>query len=333
MDAHGDALLTIQDLHLEITRLGHTVAVLNGVNLQLRRGEIVGLVGETGSGKTLTAMSILRLLPPGARLTQGRILIDGEDVVTAAAGQVQRLRGRSVGVIFQQPRASLNPTRPVVEQVADRFVDLLGLARAEAMDRSLELLGRVGLPQPNVRGRQYPHQLSGGMCQRVMVATAIAAGPQLLLADEPTTGLDVTLQAQILDLLTELAQQSQMAVLLITHDLAMVAQACRRVLVMYAGEVVEEGPTDQVLRRPRHPYTQGLVQAIASLEAGQRPLAIPGVVPRFQAPPRSCPFATRCPQVFERCRQERPVLQAVSSAAVHQVACHRVGQEEAACST
>jgi oligopeptide/dipeptide ABC transporter ATP-binding protein len=171
------------------------------------------------------------------------------------------------------------------------------------------------------------------MCQRVMVAMAIAAGPQLLLADEPTTGLDVTLQAQILDLLTELAQQSQMAVLLITHDLAMVAQACRRVLVMYAGEVVEAGPTDEVLRRPRHPYTQGLVQAIASLEAGQRPQAIPGVVPRFQAPPRSCPFATRCPQVFERCRQERPVLQAVSTAPPHQVACHRVGQEEAACST
>jgi len=176
------------------------------------------------------------------------------------------------------------------------------------------------LPEPEVRGWQYPHQLSGGMCQRVMIALAMAAGPKLLLADEPTTGLDVTLQAQILELLTGLAKQEQLAVLLITHDLAMVAESCHRVAVMYAGEVVEEGLTADVLYRPKHPYTVGLVNAVASLEAGQRPIAIPGMVARFQEPPHFCPFAARCPQAFGRCHQARPTLGTVEP--TRQVACH-----------
>ena len=296
--------------------------MLHGVNLTVNAGEVVALVGETGSGKTLTALSTVRLLPPGAIVTAGRASLDGLDLVTATDEQIRQVRGRRIGVIFQQARAALNPTRPVIQQVADRYVDLLGLSRRAALAQAIDLLGQVGLPDPKVRGAQYPHQLSGGMCQRVMIALAIAAGPQLLLADEPTTGLDVTLQAQILKLLTDLVQQQGMAVLLITHDLAVVAQSTQRVYVMYAGEVVEEGPTPAVLRQPRHPYTQGLVNAVSSLEAGERPIAIPGVVPRFYQPPTYCPFVTRCAQAFDRCRQERPTLRLVDGQGV---ACHLYG--------
>ncbi|MEZ4635368.1 MAG: ABC transporter ATP-binding protein [Caldilineaceae bacterium] len=303
----------------EISRPGSHVSVLHGVDLHVDAGEIVGLVGETGSGKTLTAMSILNLLPPGARFTGGQIVFDGVDVCAADNEAIHRLRGRAIGTIFQQPRAALNPTRPAVEQVADRFCDLLGMGRRLALDAAFDLLRRVGIPDPRVRGRQYPHQLSGGMCQRVMVAMAIAAGPRLLLADEPTTGLDVTLQDQILRLITNLSREEGMAVLLITHDLAVVAQTCRRVAVMYAGEVVETGPTDEILNRPKHPYTAGLIEAVAGLEAGRRPAAIPGVVPRFRRPPHFCPFVERCPRAFDRCRVERPTLRAMNG---QEVACH-----------
>ena len=316
-------LLAVENLQLEIRQPGTVLSVLHGVNLTVNTGEVVALVGETGSGKTLTALSTVRLLPPGAQLTAGCARLAGLDLVTATDQQIQAVRGRRIGVIFQQARAALNPTRPVVQQVADRYVDLVGLGRRAALAQAIELLGQVGLPDPQVRGAQYPHQLSGGMCQRVMIALAIAAGPQLLLADEPTTGLDVTLQAQILKLLTDLVQQQGMAVLLITHDLAVVAQSTQRVYVMYAGEVVEHGPTTSVLHQPRHPYTQGLVNAVSSLEAGVRPVAIAGVVPRFAQPPAYCPFVTRCPQAFDRCRQERPALRLVDGQGV---ACHLYGE-------
>jgi oligopeptide/dipeptide ABC transporter ATP-binding protein len=225
-----------------------------------------------------------------------------------------------VGAIFQQPRAALNPTRPIVEQVADRYRDLLNYTRHDARTAAHELMARVGIPDPEERGRQYPHQWSGGMCQRVMVGMAIAAGPRLLLADEPTTGLDVTLQEQILRLIRRLAVEQNMAVLLITHDLAVVAQTCNRVAVMYAGSVVEAGPAAAILHTPQHPYTQGLVQAVATLERGERPIAIPGVVPRFRQMPDYCAFADRCPHVFARCRVERPALHGLTperSAACH----------------
>lgn len=316
-------LLAVENLQLEIRQPSGVLSVLHEVNLTVNAGEVVALVGETGSGKTLTALSTVRLLPPGAKLTAGRALLHELDLVTATDQQIQQVRGRRIGVIFQQARAALNPTRSVVQQVADRYVDLVGLSRRAALAQAIDLLRRVGLPEPKVRGAQYPHQLSGGMCQRVMIALAIAAGPQLLLADEPTTGLDVTLQAQILKLLTDLVQQQGMAVLLITHDLAVVAQSTQRVYVMYAGEVVEHGPTAAVLHQPRHPYTQGLVNAVSSLEAGERPVAIPGVVPRFHQPPTYCPFVTRCPQAFDRCRQERPVLRPVDGQGV---ACHLYGE-------
>lgn len=313
-------LLAVENLQLTIRQPGVVLSVLHGVNLTVNRGEVVALVGETGSGKTLTALSTVRLLPPGAQITAGQVRLAGQDLVTATDRQVQQVRGRQIGVIFQQARAALNPTRPVVQQVADRYVDLLGLTRRTALVRAVDLLGQVGLPEPAVRGYHYPHQLSGGMCQRVMIALAIAAGPQLLLADEPTTGLDVTLQAQILKLLTDLVQQQGLAVLLITHDLAVVAQATQRIYVMYAGAVVESGPTSTVLQQPQHPYTQGLVNAVRSLEAGERPVAIPGLVPRFHQPPTNCPFVGRCALAFDRCQEERPTLHA--SAAGQGVACH-----------
>jgi len=314
------SLLEIENLALVIRQPGATVSVLHGVNLTVDRGEMVALVGETGSGKTLTALSTLRLLPPGAQITAGQVRLAGVDLVTATDRQIQQVRGRQIGVIFQQARAALHPTRPVVQQVADRYVDLLGLPRRAALARAIDLLGQVGLPEPRVRGYQYPHQLSGGMCQRVMIALAIAAEPQLLLADEPTTGLDVTLQAQILKLLADLVQQQGVGVLLITHDLAVVAQATQRLYVMYAGEVVESGPTTTVLQQPQHPYTQGLVNAVRSLEAGERPVAIPGLVPRFHQPPTFCPFVSRCASAFARCQQERPVLR--TNGTGQRVACH-----------
>lgn len=313
-------LLTIRDLGLEIARPGSRVSVLHGVDLTLDEGEILGLVGETGSGKTMTALSILRLLPAGARFTRGAIELDGLDMVRATDAEVRQVRGRVVGTIFQQPRAALNPTRPVVEQVADRLSDLLGQPRRVAVENAFELLRHVGLPDPRSRGRHYPHQLSGGMCQRVMVALAIAAGPRLLLADEPTTGLDVTLQDQILRLIRRLAEEQRMSVLLITHDLAVVAQMCHRVAVMYAGAVVESGPTAQVLQSPRHPYTVGLVTAVASLEQGKRPVTIPGVVPRFRTAPTFCPFVERCPHAFEPCRLHKPPVTLVGPD--QRVACH-----------
>ena len=250
------------------------------------------------------------------------MLLDGHDLVAAESEEINRIRGRVVGIIFQQARAALNPTRPVLQQIADRYVDLLAVPRGQAEERAQELLGNVGIPEPRVRGKQYPHQLSGGMCQRVMIALAIAAGPRLLLADEPTTGLDVTLQAQIMELLADLVEQNEMGLLLITHDLAVVAQSTQRVYVMYAGEVVESGPTTVVLQRPQHPYTQGLVEAVSSLEAGERPVAIPGLVPRFQRPPGFCPFVSRCPRAVDRCYQERPAMHPLS--ATHSAACHLV---------
>jgi oligopeptide/dipeptide ABC transporter ATP-binding protein len=321
-------LLTIRNLGLEIARPGSRVSVLHGVDLTLRAGEILGLVGETGSGKTMTALSILRLLPAGARFTGGSIQLDGLELVGASDADIRHMRGRMVGTIFQQPRAALNPTRPVVEQVADRYCDLLGLGRREAVARADTLLRDVGLPDPATRGRQFPHQLSGGMCQRVMVALAIAAGPRLLLADEPTTGLDVTLQDQILRLIQGLAATERMGVLLITHDLAVVAQVCQRVAVMYAGAVVESGPTAQVLQSPQHPYTAGLVAAVASLEQGARPLTIPGVVPRFQTPPDFCPFVDRCSRAFAPCRLHKPGMTQVGPEQV--AACHLYAAPEAA---
>lgn len=329
-------LLTIDNLHLEIQRPGSHISVLHGVNLSIEAGTIVGLVGETGSGKTITAMSILNLLPRGARFTAGTIEFDGTDLRQANAAAIRQLRGRAIGTIFQQPRAALNPTRTAVAQLADRYCDLLDMSRRAAESAAFDLLRQVGIPDPQVRGHQYPHQLSGGMCQRVMVATAIATGPRLLLADEPTTGLDVTLQDQILRLIVNLSQERNMAVLLITHDLAVVAQTCQRVAVMYAGEVVEDGPTETVLRQPQHPYTVGLVEAVTELEAGRRPVAIQGVVPRFRRPPAFCPFVARCPHAFDRCHAERPQLRQTAAAhkdvhsATHRVACHLFDAENAA---
>lgn len=323
------SLVEIRDLHLEIDHLSGTAAVLHGVNLSVKRGELLGLVGETGSGKTLTAMSILRLLPAGARLTKGQIIFQGKDLLAAPEAEIRALRGRGIGMVFQQARSALHPTRPVLHQVEDRLIDRVGLKRREARVRALELLTQVGIPDPKVRGMQYPHQLSGGMCQRVMIAAAIAAQPQLLIADEPTTGLDVTLQLQIMQLITDLAAHSGTAVILITHDLALVSETCQSIAVMYAGEVVETGPTREVLSRPEHPYTRGLVRAVTSLEQGERPEAMPGIVPRFSNAPTYCPFADRCPDAIVRCRVERPVARAVGSNRL--VACHLADRRDAQC--
>lgn len=300
------SLLHIEDLHVEINHLGRTLHVLNGVDLTLQPGEMVGLVGETGSGKTMTIMTILRMLARGARVTRGRIRFGDRDLLAMDPRELQKVRGREIGIVFQHPRASLNPTRRIVDQIADRYQDVLGLSRRAALAEAGELLHRIGIPEPRTRGRAYPHELSGGMCQRVMVGMGIAAGPKLLLADEPTTGLDVTLQLQIMELIRDLARSTGAAVLLITHDVALVSETCERVAVMYGGRVMEEGAVDAVLRRPKHPYTKSLVDAVRSLEEGVRPGAIPGTVPRFTTAPTWCPFADRCAEAVEACRTRRP---------------------------
>jgi len=313
-------LLEIADLHLEIAHRRRSLKILNGVNLKVRAGEMVGLIGETGSGKTLTLMSILGMFPRGARVTKGRIMFEGKDLTAMSPRELRAVRGSEIGIVFQQPRASLNPTRRVADQVADRFQDVLGFRRKQARERSWELLGQVGIPEPKVRGQHYPHQLSGGMCQRVMVGLGIAGTPRLLLADEPTTGLDVTLQMQVMDLIRDLARSAGMAVLLITHDVALVAEYCERVAVMYGGRIMEDGPTEAVLYDPKHPYTKSLVDAVSSLELGREPMAIEGTVPRFFEDVMFCPFVERCPYKTGLCAAKPP--EPVATADGSLVACH-----------
>jgi oligopeptide/dipeptide ABC transporter ATP-binding protein len=301
------ALLDIQDLTLAFGTHAHPVRVVDRLSLSINQGEILGLVGESGSGKSVTALSIARLLPsPPARYLQGRIQLDGHEVLTAPARTLQQLRGGVVSYIFQEPGTSLNPVLRIETQIQETLCQ----HRPQAAGRPevIRLLERVGIPAPEQRCREYPHQLSGGMQQRIMIAIALASHPKLLVADEPTTALDVTIQAQILDLLGELREQFGMSILLITHNLGLVAHFADRVAVMYAGQIVEAGPADHVLRRPLHPYTRLLLDSVPRLGAGATRLtAIPGSVPKMHSVPSGCRFHPRCPHAQPDCRQIEPV--------------------------
>ncbi|MGH3198432.1 MAG: dipeptide ABC transporter ATP-binding protein [Streptosporangiaceae bacterium] len=305
------SLLQIDDLHTEIRLRSATVHALDGVGLSVEAGECLGIVGESGSGKTMTALSVMQLLPPGGHITGGRILLDGTVISTLDDEAMRHVRGNEIGMIFQDPMTSLNPTMTIGDQIAETVRLHRGADKQAAGDRAVEVLGLVGMPRPGERVRAYPHQLSGGMRQRVMIAMALAAEPRLLIADEPTTALDVTIQKQILELIDDLRKRLGMAVILVTHDLGVIAGRADRAVVMYAGRVMEDTSTLRLFGNPRHPYTEALFQALPEKAAGAsgRLYNIPGQPPDPTRPPAGCKFAARCRYVQDKCRQAEPALE------------------------
>jgi oligopeptide/dipeptide ABC transporter ATP-binding protein len=321
-------LLAVHDLRVSFHTDAGPARAVDGVSFTVDAGETVGLVGESGCGKSLTALSLLRLLPPGAHLAPAsRIEFEGADVLALPDRALRALRGRRLAMVFQEPLTALNPVLAVGDQVAEVVrVHTAASARA-AWDRAVAMLAQVGIADAAARARQYPHELSGGMRQRVMIAMALVLEPALLVADEPTTALDVTIQAQILELLRALRERTGMGLLLITHDLGVVAEMASRVLVMYAGEVVEEAPVALLFARPGHPYTEGLLAAVPTLDVTQSRLqTIPGTVPAPTDWPAGCRFRDRCAHAWERCATDAPAL--VQIAPAHRVRCHLVMEPE-----
>ena len=317
--------LEIQNLTVSFSTTKGKLIAVNGISFHLNPGETLALVGESGCGKTVSALSILRLLPePPAEILSGKIIFDGQDLLSLRAKELQDLRGRSISMIFQDPTTSLNPVLTVGEQIAETLLRHTTMNRREALQKSADLLSRVELPSPKEKLQYYPHQLSGGMRQRVMIAMALACAPRVLIADEPTTALDVLIQAQILELLENLKKETGMSILIITHDLGVVAEIAQRVLVMYAGEIVESGPAKALLKSPFHPYTKGLIASIPKLGTKKRPGArleeIPGNVPSLDQRPSGCPFHPRCSWAMEICKTQNPQLRMIE--AQRQVSCH-----------
>jgi peptide/nickel transport system ATP-binding protein len=323
---HGDApLLELRDLKTWFWTDEGVAKAVDGVSYKVLPGETLGVVGESGCGKSVTALSIMRLIPdPPGKIAGGQILLRGQDLVTLPEDQMRRVRGKRIGMIFQEPMTSLNPVFTVGDQIAEAVLLHQKVSRREAWDRAIEMLRRVRIPSPERRVDEYPHQMSGGMRQRIMIAMALSCDPELLIADEPTTALDVTIQAQILHLIRELQQELGMSVLLITHDLGVVAQTAHHVCVMYAGKVVEYARTRELFKNPRHPYTVGLFQSIPKLGHLSRRLdVIPGRVPSALEFPKGCRFNNRCPFARERCVvEEPPLVETGTDAEPHTVACH-----------
>ncbi|WP_158969520.1 ABC transporter ATP-binding protein [Chachezhania sediminis] len=309
-------LLSVRNLEIAFRSGRDDIPVVRDLSFDLGAGETLGIVGESGCGKSITALSLLGLVPsPPGRVTRGQILFQGEDLVQAGERRLNEVRGNEISMVFQEPMTSLNPVYTIGEQIAETARVHFGLSRAKAWARAVEMLSLVGIPSPNRRAHDYPHQLSGGMRQRVMIAIALVCEPKILIADEPTTALDVTVQAQIFDLFNDLRRDFGAAIILITHDIGVVAQMTDRVMVMYAGRKIEEGPVADFVRDPRHPYTSGLVSCIPRLTMppsdDPEPLfEIPGVVPAPRDLNRpGCPFAPRCARVMPRCRDENPGLE------------------------
>jgi peptide/nickel transport system ATP-binding protein len=291
-------LLSVEGLGVSF----HTVPVTQDITFAIAPGERVGMVGESGCGKSVTGLALLRLLPRRAAHLSGRVVFEGQDLLQASAREMRRVRGGRIGMIFQEPMSALDPVFTIGEQIAETLRTHRGLNRPQAMDRAVEVLDAVGIPLPRRRAESYPHQLSGGMRQRAMIAIALACEPALLIADEPTTALDVTVQAQIIDLLVSLSDRTGTALLFITHDLGVIAETCTRVLTLYAGQVVEDAPAETLLTRPRHPYTSGLLRSLPRLsERKTRLPSITGRVPAPMAMPPGCRFAPRCPYVEPAC--------------------------------
>jgi peptide/nickel transport system ATP-binding protein/oligopeptide transport system ATP-binding protein len=316
-------VLDVRGLKTVFRIRGGSVHAVNSVSFHLRPGELLGVVGESGSGKSVTMMSLIGLLPsPPAEVQAGEVLLDGEDILHVSGEDLQSIRGAKIGFIFQDPMTSLNPVFTVGNQIMEPLRKHMGLTKAQAQVRAAELLDLVGIPDAKKRLSSYPHQFSGGMRQRVMIAIALACDPRVLIADEPTTALDVTIQAQILELVRDLRQKLGMAIIWITHDLGVIAGIADRVMVMYAGQVVEQAPVKDLFARPQHPYTRALLKTIPHLAGprGDRLQVIEGQPPIMLAAPEACAFAPRCAHAFERCLRENPQRRPVGRG--HDVACH-----------
>jgi peptide/nickel transport system ATP-binding protein len=302
-------ILDVRNLRVEFPTRRGTLTALDDVSFGIAPGEVLGVVGESGAGKSITGLAVIRLLEPPGRIAGGEVFLEGERIDRLPHEQMRRLRGRKIGVIFQDPLTSLNPLYTIGRQLEETILTHLPLGRMQARARALELLREVGIPAPEARFEHYPHQFSGGMRQRVVIALALAAEPKLLIADEPTTALDVSIQAQIIALLKRVSRERGAAVMLITHDMGVIAETAQRVAVMYAGRIVELGDVHEVIHAPKHPYTVGLMGSIPRISAEKHRLVqIEGSMPRLNAIPPGCPFNPRCPHRFERCVAERPEL-------------------------
>jgi oligopeptide/dipeptide ABC transporter ATP-binding protein len=302
-------LLHIEGLHIGFRHGDAMRDVVRGVDLHVGRGDVVGLVGESGSGKSITALAVMRLLPRGASITSGIVTFQGRDLLEANDAEMNRLRGGEIGMIFQDPLTALNPAMSIGTQLVDAIRAHQPLGRRAAQDRAEELLSLVGIPFPKERLRAYPHELSGGMRQRVMIALAVSSNPSLLIADEPTTALDVTVQAQVMELIDSIRREFGIAVLFISHNLELVAEIADRVTVMYAGRVVESGGVEELFATPNHPYTRQLIRCIPRLDGGRGAMpTIPGLPPRVGSLPPGCPFAPRCEVADSRCEVEEPPM-------------------------
>ena len=302
-------LLEVRKLSVDFPTRRGTLLAIDDVSFDIAPGEILGVVGESGAGKSLTGAAIIGLLEPPGRIAGGEILLEGRRIDKLPHEEMRKLRGRHIGAIFQDPLTSLNPLYTVGRQLVETIRTHLPLNEQQARDRAISLLAETGIPAPEARFDQYPHQFSGGMRQRVVIALALAAEPKLIVADEPTTALDVSIQAQIIALLKKVCREHGAAVMLVTHDMGVIAETCDRVAVMYAGRIVEIGPVADVIHRPAHPYTVGLMGSIPAMdEDRERLLQIDGAMPRLNAIPAGCAFNPRCPRVFDRCRVERPDL-------------------------
>ena len=309
----AEALLRVEHLVTEFATDSGVLRAVDDVSFEIPAGGTIGIVGESGCGKSVTSLSILRLIQRPGRIASGKILFDGKDLLSLSDKEMRAIRGQKIAMVFQEPMSSLNPVYTVGEQIAESVILHQKKSKKQAIERAIELLALVGIPSPGERVHAYPHQLSGGMRQRVMIAMALACDPQLLIADEPTTALDVTIQAQILELLADLRKKTGMAVMLITHDLGLVAEFAEHVVVMYAGRVVESAPVKDLFRKPTHPYTRGLLRSVPSYaDNARKPRlpTIPGVVPDLRKLPPGCRFRDRCDVVIDRCAKDEPALDA-----------------------
>lgn len=319
-------LLSIENLRTHFYSAGKTVRALDGVSLQIEEGGAFGLVGETGCGKSVTALSVLRLIPmPPGRIVGGEVRFKGRNLLSLSEEEMRSVRGKEISMIFQEPMTSLNPVFRIGDQMTEVIMLHQGLKKPQALEQAVAMLERVHIPDAPRVIRQFPHQLSGGMRQRVMIAMELSCRPSLLIADEPTTALDVTIQAQILKLIKEMRKEFHTSILLITHDLGVVAELCERVAVMYAGSIVEDAPVEKIFANPKHPYTQGLWGAIPHVDQEKEVLSvIPGTVPDLSAPPTGCKFHPRCSFRFDPCDHLSPYLMEVSSG--HRVSCFLYGE-------
>jgi oligopeptide transport system ATP-binding protein len=307
-------ILEVKDLNISFHTFAGEVQAIRGVNFELKKGETLAIVGESGSGKSVTTKAIMRLLPPGnSEIKQGQILFDGKDLSKLTDRQMQKIRGKDISMIFQDPMTSLNPTMTVGKQIMEPLIKHQNMSKAAARERAVQLLKLVGIPKPELRIKQYPHQFSGGMRQRVVIAIALACNPKVLIADEPTTALDVTIQAQILELMKDLQNKIDTSIIFITHDLGVVANVADRVAVMYGGKIVEVGTVDEVFYNPQHPYTWGLISSMPSLDAKEEELyAIPGTPPNLLHPPKGDAFAPRNEYAMQIDLEEQPPMFKVS---------------------